>query len=289
MLKKVRDQIYTIRKDILSEKLNKGRKIAFLKDYFRWILFYKYSQKKWIIKFENGFSSIVYPYPDHDAGEQNIWTRNVDYYDIEFIRKIIPEGSYIIDAGCNVGNRTLALADKLSGALLIDAGQQAVERTKENLQLNHLPPHQFIVLHKAIGKEKGVVRFSNKGGASTQNKVIEEGDQEGNISIDMDTLDNIIREWGKQPAFIKLDLEGQDLNALCGCTETLKTPGLKLIKFERDKHIPLQSFKNVLSSNGWIVFALNDEGKPTINEKVLETNFNLFTCKEVDFEKFTTT
>ena len=32
--------------------------------------------------------SYVYPFPDYDAGEVNIWTRNVDFHDIRLARSI---------------------------------------------------------------------------------------------------------------------------------------------------------------------------------------------------------
>src|SRR5262245_11873605 len=161
--------------------------------------------------------SIVYPYPDHDAGEINIWTRNVDWYDIRLIRSILKPGDFIVDAGCNVGNRTLAIADLIDGALLIDAGRRALERTLKNRRLNGLSTEKFIVLHKAVGNHAGTVSFSDLGGASTQNRIVDAGSTGVTmVEVPLTTID-IELEWlGKRPAFIKVDVEGHDYQVLEG-------------------------------------------------------------------------
>src|SRR5688572_23259124 len=164
----LRSHTKTIWRDILSDPLNNGRKFRFLFNYFYWQAYAKF-RSTWKIKFENGMTSLVRPVPDNDSGEIGIWTRNVDYYDTWFVRSVLSPGDYAIDAGCNVGNRTIALADLLDGALLIDAGKEAVKRTREHIELNQLSSNDFIVLHKAVGDKPGIVTFTDEGGASTVN------------------------------------------------------------------------------------------------------------------------
>lgn len=280
IIKSIRFRWRLIKREILNDPLNKGKKFGYLWNYFLWHFVYR-RRKTWTIYFDNGFKSLVKPYPDNDSGENNIWTRNVDYYDTMFIRQQLKKGDYIVDAGCNVGNRTLALADILGGALLIDAGKPAVQRTREHLQLNHLDPDKFIVLHKAVGEKPGLVHFTDFGGANTGNKVLEEsGEKVPTIEVEMNTIDNEVALWGNKPAFIKIDVEGQDLNALKGARQTLLSGTVKLVKFEHNHEDALEPLLDFFQSIQWMVFALDINGRPTPDKKYINKNMNLFAMPE---------
>lgn len=267
-----------IKNQILLEPLNKGKKIKYLRNYFIWHLFYKYRNKRWIIEFDNKFKSIVYPFPDHDAGEVNIWTRNVDWHELNFIRKHLSKGDCIVDVGCNVGNRTLALADILGKALLIDAGEIAVKRTKENIKFNNLPFTDLIILQKAVGEKPGKVYFTDLGGASTINKVINKEDTQSNnfIEIEQTTIDIEVQKLGLTPTFIKVDVEGQDLNALKGAINTIKSGSVKLVMFEHNQSEELDPLIDFFKSLNWRVFCLDKSGEISESEELIKKNMNLF-------------
>jgi FkbM family methyltransferase len=277
--------IRVIRKEILREPLNKGRKLKYLGNYLKWNIFYKYRNRKWIIEFDNGLKSYVYPFPDHDSGEANIYLKNVDYTDIQFIRKHLQKEDTIIDAGCNVGNRTLALADLIDGALLIDAGKAAVNRAKENIALNNLDPSKFKVIHCAVGEENGTVSFTDVGGASTKNKIIDNGQSSAVVKVPVSRIDDIANEMGIKPAFIKLDVEGYDFAALKGASALLRSGCVRLVKFEHWPGQPLQPVTDFFKSLNWALFFLNADG--TINEdlSMMGTDLNLFAAPVSYYQK----
>lgn len=275
----------TIYRDILSDPLNKGHRLRFLKNYMVWQLFEKKRKSK-VITLKNGMKTIVKPVPDNDAGEIGIWTHNMDYYDTEFVRTFLKKGDYIIDAGCNVGNRTLALADIIEGALLIDAGKAATERTMQHIELNGLASDKFIVIRKAVGEKEGVIRFTDYGGASTQNRVILGGTSDTHIvEVEMTTLDREVERYRISPVFIKTDVEGQDLNALRGGLHTLESGCVKLVKFEHIGDTPLQPVFDFFDSIGWKVFGLDDAGKSPVEEFKRSSDLNLFAMPRADFAK----
>ena len=103
----------------------------YLYNYLKWYFYLKPLHKKYTIKLENNMLSVVYP--DSDSGENNIFTKNVYFYENKFIRKHLQKNNFIIDAGCNVGNRTLVLADIINGGLLIDANRECLSKLIENL------------------------------------------------------------------------------------------------------------------------------------------------------------
>src|SRR3989304_8719378 len=88
--------------EILTNKLNRGKRFNLLCNYFSWYLYHMPAKHSYQITLLNGMKSIVYP--DSDSGVSNIFTKNVDFYELDFIRKILKKGDFIIDAGCNVGN-----------------------------------------------------------------------------------------------------------------------------------------------------------------------------------------
>ncbi len=277
LIRTLRQHNRQLTNELLFEPLNEGRRARLLVNYFSWHLLHKYCRRRWIIRFDNGLKSYVYPYPDHDAGEVNIWTRNVDWHDINLVRSILKQGDFVVDAGCNVGNRTLAIADLIDGALLIDAGDVAAARTRENLELNRLPREQFIVLNKAVGSRCGPVTFTDLGGASTLNRVVEPGDTTvSTVTIDMTTLDAELDRIGRKPSFLKIDVEGQDLEVLRGSIVTLRSGSVRLVKFERNATEPLEPIVDFFGELGWSVFALRKTGEMTQENGVLQKNMNLF-------------
>jgi FkbM family methyltransferase len=276
VIKRIKSHAKTIERDILNEPLNKGNRFKLIANYFQWHFFQK-KKKSWVLTFENGYKSIVKPVPDNDAGAIGIWTKNVDYHETNFTRQVIQMGDYIVDAGCNVGNRTLVLADLLGGALLIDANKYAIARVSEHLNLNKIDSTQFVMLQKAVGDREGVIKFTNLGGASTLNKVIDKIDSGiETVDVEMTTIDKEVSVWGKKPTYIKIDVEGEDLNALKGAINTLMGGSVKLVKFERNQTEALSPILEFFKELNWTVFAMDNHGKPTRSLFDIERARNLF-------------
>jgi FkbM family methyltransferase len=288
LIESIKSHGRTIKKDILEEPLNKGHRMKLVANYLLWQLIQKRYKSK-VITLHNGFKTIIKPVPDNDAGEIGIWTYNMDYQDTEFVRTFLNKGDQIVDAGCNVGNRTLALADIVGGALLIDAGAHAVERTLENLALNGLDFNKFIVLHKAVGEKEGIIRFTDIGGASTLNKVVDDNStQEVNlVEVEMTTIDKEVKDNNIRPVFIKTDVEGQDFNALKGAINTLKSGSVRIVKFEHIADKPLQPILDFFDNLDWKVFFLDRKGKPGFEEHRMGEELNLFAMpKQAYLERF---
>ena len=264
-------------RQVLSEPLNRGHRASLLRDYIDWHLRYKYRGRRWTIRFENGLKSYVYPYPDHDAGELNIWTTNVDFHDLRLARSVLEPGDFIVDAGCNVGNRTLALADIVSGALLIDANPTAVRRARENVALNGLDTDRFAVLEAAVGQDEGEALFTDLGGANTGNRIVAGQSESTRVRrVPLTTIDAEVARRGERPAFIKVDVEGHDYQALLGARRTLESGSVRLVTFERDPREPLAPFTQLFDSMRWKLFALDENGRATDERTIIERRLNLF-------------
>jgi len=279
IVKRFRSHWKTCRDVIWSEPLNKDKQIRFTLQYFYWHAYAKF-RKDWVLTFENGMQTIVKRYPDNDSGEVGIYTHNMDYYEMQFVRKFLPGGTYMIDAGCNVGNRTLAVADLLEGAFLFDAGVMASRRTREHMQLNKLDPQKFKVIHKAVGSNTGRVYFTNLGGASTLNKVVTTAvATTALVEIELTTIDHELRDFSNIVSYLKVDVEGHDYAALCGATHLLSQPSLRLVMFEHNKEDELERILSLFDPNIWQILALDKSGKVSSNPDLIQKNMNLFAVR----------
>jgi len=94
----------------------------------------------------------------------------------------------------------------------------------------------------------------------------------------MTTIDLELERIGKAPAFIKVDVEGYDLQALRGAIRTLQSGAVRLVKFEHNQNGPIEPFLEFFASVGWKVFALDKSGRPSLDRTMIDTNMNLFAC-----------
>lgn len=269
--------LYRIVYLVLLDPLNRGQRLRRVGAYLHWFLWAKPRGRQVLVHFENQLRSRVYA--DSDSGVSQIFTRNVDYYDDRFIRSFLRPGDFIIDAGCNVGNRTLALADIIGSALLLDANPLCLERVQENILLNELSPARFEGIAKAVGAETGSLYFSDFGGTHCSNQALDnqaEGASQGH-EVPVTTIDTEMERLG-QPAcrFIKFDLEGHDLQGLQGAEQTLRRGDVVLVKFERWASRPLEPFLAFFAQLNWEVFALDSQGRPSQRRSLLNRSSNLF-------------
>lgn len=212
----------------------------------------------------------------------------MDHKEITFIRSILERGDRIIDVGCNVGNRTLALSDLLGGALLIDANPTCIERARANLLFNEIDLSKFHFVSKAAGDRVGVVHFTDIGGSDTHNAIVDQVDGEpwedarpaelgATRIVPLTTIDAEVDDLGwTDVAFLKTDAEGHDLDVLRGARETLTARGVRAVMFERWRVKPLDDFRQLLTEIGWTMFALDGSGRPTLDDDRIAAERNLF-------------
>ena len=193
--------------EILYNPLNREYRLELLYNYLSWYLYYRPFRRSVAVKLQNGMKSIVYP--DSDSGVLNLFTRNVDFYENEFVRKVLSKKNFIIDVGCNVGNRTLVLSDIIKGALLIDANEICINRLRSNFALNKLNLSNFYTISKAVGKNKKLVRFTDVGGTNCENRIVDQNPPNTTIKeVPMTTIDHEMENIGNPAcAYLKTDLE----------------------------------------------------------------------------------
>ena len=144
----------------------------------------------------------------------------------------------VIDAGANIGDYTVRIADKVKTVIAIEPSAENLTYLKQNT-LNF---KNIRIVERAIGREKGLVGFSGSGvSASVDNK--------GEISVQIDTLDNICEELNISPTILKMDIEGYEGDALKGFGDHMGSVRRMVIEIHNGRN--MKDCEEVLTRNGF--------------------------------------
>lgn len=128
----------------------------------------------------------------------------------------IEEGDVVYDAGAYPGEFTIFAGRKGADVIALEPDPENAEELRENVRMNGLED-KVTVVEKGLWDEEDQKRFSRdeEFGLGSQ---IEEGAE---ITIELDTLDHIASKY-KEPDFIKMDIEGAEIEALEGGSDVLE-------------------------------------------------------------------
>jgi FkbM family methyltransferase len=150
---------------------------------------------------------------------------------IEFYSKFINEGDVCFDVGANVGNRVYPLLKLKAKVVAIEPQQICFEELEKKFG------DKIKLVKKGLGEKEEIKEFfiSSSSTLSTFSKDYIDSVKNGRFSeyewnkvetVEMTTLDNLIKGFGV-PKFIKIDVEGYELEVLKG----LNSP-VEMISFE---------------------------------------------------------
>lgn len=207
--------------------------------------FYSYPQRK------NYSRSLLSKVTLHDEREINFFIKNID------------DKSIFIDCGANQGFYTIPIAASNSNCKIIafEPSIQEMEYLNQNILLNNIKNIETSYL--GIGDKEGSFKFKNDNleKNSTKGGLIVENENEKNEikMIDVTTLDKFIDDrkldiTSDTKLFIKIDLEGYDINAVYGSKDIIKNYfTVLLVEFSKmavDSEIYSKSdFDNFLKEN----------------------------------------
>jgi len=149
----------------------------------------------------------------------------------QFYGSFIGKGDLCFDVGANIGNR-------ISPLLAVGAKVVAVEPQESCINILRLKFGDKIELvAKGLGEREGrenfhisnidtISSFSDEWINSVKDDRFKEFNWDKQVEVEMATLDQLIDKYG-EPQFIKIDVEGYELNVLKGLTRPIK-----IISFE---------------------------------------------------------
>lgn len=179
-----------------------------------------------------------------NIGEINDYLNEKQYFDLPQLKEYICEKESFVDVGCLDGRSSFCFSRWCEGKY---NKIYAVEPDEYNRKLCNKGFFEsniinYEIIDKGLWNEKALLEFKeSKNGLS---KLVTTG---GNTKIQVDRLDNMINE---RVTFIKMDIEGAEYNALCGCKQIIKKykPKLAICIYHKPEDI-IQIPSLILSFN----------------------------------------
>lgn len=139
--------------------------------------------------------------------------------ELECLRSIIPPKSSVLDIGANVGNHSLYFAAicRCEEVIPFEVQPAAIAILRRNAELNNLPNINLSNLGVALGATSGHVQMA--GGQDHNLGATAFEPVQKTTSLRMESLDKII--GGKCADFIKIDVEGMEIDVLEGAKQII--------------------------------------------------------------------
>jgi FkbM family methyltransferase len=140
----------------------------------------------------------------------------------EGLARELKPGMVFFDVGANAGFFTLVAA-KLVGSqgkcVAFDPMPENVESVRQQIKLNELG--YCTAVQKAVGAHVGEAEFTFGTAGDSTGRFGSGGDGKTTMTVKVTTLDEAIARFGR-PDFIKMDIEGAEVDALAGAERVLK-------------------------------------------------------------------
>jgi FkbM family methyltransferase len=167
-------------------------------------------------------------------------------------QNILP-GDYIFDIGANVGYYTAQFSEWVGTTGKVFAFEPVPESAKK-LKNN------INVIEMAIGSDKLIAKMAlNEDPTSPTNRIVDYIDsQDEMISVEIQSVDNLIQAGYPCPNCMKIDVEGFEYEVFQGLSNTLKKPDLKHIFVE--VHFGILAQRGLTDTPSQIDFLLKENG-----------------------------
>jgi FkbM family methyltransferase len=146
-----------------------------------------------------------------------------------FLLHFLRSDDLFVDIGANVGSYTILACSAIGATgMAFEPVPSTHKRLVDNLRLNHVD-QKVQCFHIALGSEKGQISFAAN--QDVTNHVLASGEHcPDSVTVEVDVLDAYLQN--KEPALIKIDVEGFETAVLQGAQQTLTNPALHCLIME---------------------------------------------------------
>lgn len=176
----------------------------------------------------------IFMYPKCNVSTMYAYTEIPDKKEIFILRDLIKSDerndALFFDIGANIGSYSVSLMDICSEIVAFEPHPYTANRCKMNFLLNNIS--ETNVKRLALSNKTGLIHFSDYGGSSTINHIVENG---SGIEVEVSTLDKFVVDYNysKDRTYIlKVDVEGFEKEVFEGAKEFLTFYNVKGIVFE---------------------------------------------------------
>ncbi len=143
-----------------------------------------------------------------------------------FLQKTVPEDAVCYDIGANIGYHTLIMAHSANNGGLVYAFEpipEVCEVLIRNTQINNL--HNVVVVNKVVSRESGtlsLIRNIDIDQAIMSAETKKNNPFRETITCAATTIDEFVAAGNRSPSFLKIDVEGAEVDVLAGAIDTLR-------------------------------------------------------------------
>lgn len=207
----------------------------------------------------------------------NIYCGLHEYEDMSFLLHLLQPGDLFVDVGANIGSYTV-LASKVCGArsIAIEPDADTTSFLNRNIKINDISS-LVEVEQTAVGAENGTISFTV--GKDTTNQVAFNLTPATPVqTVPLKRLDDILGD--RSPTFLKLDVEGYELEALKGAQQILANPSLLAIEIETVE----DDARQMLEDFGYTASGYDPKKRNLMSEKYASSSNALFVRRGSDLE-----
>ena len=155
-----------------------------------------------------------------------VFKQKQDVFEISLMNKYIHTNDTVLDIGANIG----FYAEILSGIVGANGRVHCFEPDVTNF--NHLKKRcsslsNVTINNKAVADKTQTIKIYTSKKLNVDHRTYKPDDYDAEINIDAVSIDDYLK--GQQIDFIKMDIQGFEMSAVKGMTETLKSPDLKML------------------------------------------------------------
>ena len=268
-------KIFKVLNFIINEPSNKGQRLKRILYAIGWQIWKRTIKKPLIIDLDNGMKYIAFT--NTPMGSFPVYARVYDSKNILFLRRKFKKNNGImIDVGANMGIYSLLLNDNFKKFILFEPIRETAKICEINMKLNSI---DYELYNIALGNEKGEIKFQFKGNFDSTAKIER---KEGNYKVRIDKLDDIIdKKLYKDIKFMKIDVEGFELEVLKGAENIIRESSIELIQFERLKTTPIEPLLKFFKDRKWQIFTLDSKGNLSYSQELINNSHDLFAIREI--------
>ncbi|WP_417541612.1 FkbM family methyltransferase [Methylophaga thalassica] len=177
----------------------------------------------------------LFLYPTCNISTMFMYTDIPDKNELLHIRDLIKNSDksvMFLDIGANIGSYSVAVMDICNDVIAFEPHPYTNMRCKMNFLLNGVS--EKCVKNFALSNKSGKIKFSDFGGSSTVNHIVDEDSQNG-IEVEVSTLDLFWEDSSNCQNFnyvLKVDVEGFEKQVFEGGEKFLKDGAVIGIIFE---------------------------------------------------------
>jgi len=201
-----------------------------------------------------GFKLYIHPGKDFFS-DSLLVSKEYEPIETKVIKDLIKEGDIVVDAGANIGYYTILLSKAIGPNGKVYAFEP--ERSRFDLLTKNIKENNcnnVVLVNKALSDKEEKIKFyidkKDKGLSGILND-----SEKYEVAVQATTLDNEITE---SIDFMKMDIEGSELNALKGATTSLRSCKKMVIEVPENRK-DFNDIKELLINNKYKIERL-DEG-----------------------------